>query len=174
MPSEKNNKSLEDLQREIAETDLKTKQLQLRQAQKANADFEAAEEQRHANNRRRMSEMKQGRENHEAIVKRCRHRSGGRPQDISKGGGIGSFSIITRIVLPDGVTKVLFCSRCGMVKFPPPKALEQEDPSKYRAALDEYNSLLATSEEDGLEYGESRGPTFFFQKDGVPFVPDRV
>lgn len=173
MPAEK-NRSTEDLQREIAETELKTKQLLLRQAQKANADFEAAEERRHESNRLRMAELKQGRENHEAIVKRCRHRSGGRPQDILKGGGIGSFSVISRILLPDGVTRVLCCPRCGMLRYPPEKFLAKDDPKKYAEELEEYNRLLAISEEEGLEFAETRGPTFFFTKDGVPFVPDRV
>lgn len=173
MPSEK-PKSSEELQREILETDLKTKQIQLRQAQKANADFEAAEERRHEANRLRMAELKQGRENHEAIVKRCRHRSGGRPTDISKGGGIGSFSLISRVLLPDGITRVLFCPRCAMIKYPPERSLAKSDPKKYGEELEEYNRLLAISEEEGLEFAEVRGPTFFFTKDGVPFVPDRV
>lgn len=173
MPTEK-NKSMEELQREILETDLKTKQIQLRQAQKANADFEAAEERRHESNRLRMAELKQGRENHARIVKNCRHRSGGRPTDIFKGGGIGSFSIISRVLLPDGVTRVLFCSRCGMEMYPPEKSLAKQDPKKYAEDLAEYQRLLAISEEEGLEFAETRGPTFFFTKDGVPFVPDRV
>lgn len=172
MPTDK--KSVDDIQREIAETELVTKKLLLRKAQKENADFEAAEERRHESNLQRMAELKQGRENHEAIVKRCRHRSGGRPQDISKGGGIGSFSVISRVVLPDGVTKVMFCPRCAMVKFPPDKALAKENPKKYAEELQEYQRLLAISEEEGLEFAETRGPTFFFTKDGVPFVPDRV
>lgn len=172
MASEKKN--LEDIQREIAETELKTKQLLLRQAQKANADFEAAEEQRHANNRKRMAELEQARVNHEAKVQRCRHKSGGRPADIAKGGGIGSFSIISRVLLPDGVTRVLTCARCGMMKYPPEKSLAKEDPKKYAAELEEYNRLLEISQDQGLEFAEVRGPTFFFQKDGIPFVPERL
>lgn len=173
MATEK-NKSMEELQREIAETELKTKQLLLRQAQKSNADFEAAEERRHESNRLRMAELKQGRENHARIVKLCRHRSGGRPQDILKGGGIGSFSVISRVLLPDGVTKVLFCPRCAMIMYPPEKSLAKQDPKKYAEELEEYSRLLAISEEEGLEFAETRGPTFFFTKDGVPFVPERV
>jgi hypothetical protein len=167
-------KSNEDIQREILEVDLQTKKLQLGQARQQNADFEAREKRRHDLNKQRMGEMAEGRRNRAAMVKMCRHKSGGTPANVLRGGGIGSFSIISRAVLPDGVTIVLQCPRCRMVKYPPSEQLKHDDAKAYQEELQEYNRLLEISREQGLEHAETRGPTFFFQKDGVPIVPDRL
>ena len=167
-------RSVEDLQREILEVELQTKEIMLAQAKQNNAEYEAKEQRRHAMNRQRMNEMAEGRRNRAAVVKECRHKSGGTPANILRGGGIGSFSIISRVLLPDGVTRVLQCPRCRMVMYPPTAKLKADDPQAYLAQLQEYNRLLEISRESGLEFAETRGPTFFFQKDGVPIVPDIV
>ena len=167
-------RSNEDLQREILEVELQTKRLLLGKAKQDNEDFEAREKRRHDLNKQRMSELAEGRKNRAAMVKMCRHKSGGTPANVLRGGGIGSFSIISRALLPDGVTIVLQCPRCRMLMYPPTEQLKKSNPEAYLAELSEYNRLLEISREQGLEHAETRGPTFFFQKDGIPIVPERL
>jgi len=167
--------SNEELQSAILRVELETKVLGLAEAKKRNADFTAKEEQRHAANKKRMTELTVAKNNHDAVVKECRHKSGGSPNNKLRGGGRFSFSLITRAIMPDGVTILLQCPRCRMKKYPPQQSLKKEDPKLYLKELDEYNELLEQSIEEGLEHAEMRGPTFMFKnEDGVPIIPERV
>lgn len=172
--------SVEDIQREIALVELQTKKLQLEEAKKNNAAYLEAEKQRSKRNRQRQGELKQIAQAEEAVVKKCRHKSGGNPKDVLRGGGIGSFSIISRALMPDGVTVFLQCARCRMKIYFRPLSVAEEaklqkaDPQMHSRYL-EGKRLHETSIEDGLEHAELRGPTFFFQNsEGVPIIPDRV
>lgn len=168
-------RSLEDIQREIADVELETKRLSLAQAKRDNQAFVENERRRKEQNKTRMAELAQAQRNHEAMVKTCRHRSGGNPGNVLKGGGIGSFSIITRVIMLDGVTIMLQCSRCRMKLYPPTDALKEASPEKYLEDLKEYNRLLEISREEGIENAELRGPTFMFKnRKGVPIIPERV
>lgn len=172
-PREK-KQTAEELQAEILQVELQTKKLLLAQARRDNAAFVDGEKKRRDNNRRRMAELAEMQRNHAATVKACRHKSGGDPSNILKGGGIGSFSIISRAVMPDGVTILLQCPRCRMLRYPPPASMKKAEPEKYLAELAEYNRLLEESRDNGIQHAEMRGPTFFFQTgEGVPFVPER-
>ena len=167
--------SVEEIQREIALVELQTKRLGLAEAKKRNAEFEATETRRHEANKKRMDELAEGRRNHENVIKTCRHKSGGTPKNILKGGGIGSFSLITRAIMPDGVTILLQCPRCRMMKYPPEPSLKKANPNLYLEELTEYNRLLEESTDNGIEHAEMRGPTFMFKNaEGVPIVPERV
>lgn len=177
-------KTLEELQLEIAQVELQTKTHQLKKAKADNDDLEAKEIRRHEANRLRMSELAQGQRNHAATVKACRHKSGGTPKNILKGGGIGSFSIISRTVLPDGVSVLLQCPRCRMIMYPPTppaKELEAKNAKLFAAAEKQYAidkvvyaKLIEESEDQGLEHA-MRGPTFLFKNaEGVPIIPERV
>jgi len=164
----------EELQQKILRVELQTKTLLLAEADQRNKQFLDEDRRRRQANRQRMVELEAGRKNREKIIKSCRHRSGGTPKNILKGGGIGSFSILSRAILPDGKSILLQCPRCRMMKYPPSQALKKEDPKLYAKALEEYNDLLEKAIDEGLEFGETRGPTFLFEKDGVPIIPDRV
>lgn len=173
--TKKGKKTLEQVQLEIAEVELQTKLLLLGQAKRSNEDFEVKEQRRREGNKRRMSELAAMRRNHEATVKSCRHKSGGSPKSILKGGGIGAFSIITRTIMPDGVTVLLQCPRCRMLLYTPHPSLKESNPKQYLKDLEIYNKYLEESQDNGLEHAEMRGPTFFFQNaQGVPVVPVRV
>jgi len=175
MPKEEQKRSVEDIQREIAEVELETKRLLLGQARKSNEEFNAREAQRHAANKKRMAELEAGRKNHEATVAQCRHRSGGNPTNPLKGGGIGSFSVISKAIMPDGVTILLQCPRCRMKKYTPSAKLKREHPEQYLKEMEEFNRLLAESNDSGPEHNETRGPTFMFTNaEGVPIIPERV
>ncbi|HEV2099327.1 MAG TPA: hypothetical protein VGR45_10420 [Stellaceae bacterium] len=165
--------STEDLQKHILRVELHTKMLQLAQAARSNEQYEEAERRRRAANRQRMKELKDARLAQERIERSCRHRSGGTPDNILRGGGIGSFSTVTRAIMPDGVTVFMQCPRCRLKRYTPEVHLKHEDPKRYAKELDEYNELLEASIENGL--APLRGPTFTFtNSEGVPIIPRRV
>lgn len=172
---------LEEIQREIALLDLQTKQLNYKEAKKRNELFIQHEEQRHRHNRQRQSELAQVRAAAQALVDGCRHKSGGSPKNILRGGGIGSFSIISRALMPDGVTVFLQCARCRMKEYfrklsvNEETRLEKGDVVMYRRYL-QSKKFYEMSVEIGLEHAELRGPTFFFQNadTGVPLIPAMV
>ena len=165
--------SVEELDRQIKRVELHTKMLQLAQAARSNEQYEEAERRRHAANKQRMQELNDARLAQERIERSCRHRSGGTPDNILRGGGIGSFSTVTRAIMPDGVTVFLQCSRCRLKRYTPEAHLKKEDPRRYAKETDEYNDLLEASIENGL--APLRGPTFTFtNSEGVPVIPRRV
>jgi len=186
MAKVKEKLSPEELVQRIAEVELETKLLNLKAAERSNADAEQREELRHRQNQQRQSELAQLRAARLATVRSCRHKSGGRPETILKGGGVGSFSVISRTLMPDGVTLFLQCPRCRMAEYTPEKpvkpvgatakALEdyQDKLEDYAATMDRFNDLLEASIDAGFD-NFMRGPTFAFKtEDGVPFIPARV
>lgn len=165
---------MEEIQQEILETELETKRLGLAKAQRDNAEYVANEEQRHRKNRQRMAELKTGRETKWAIIQGCRHKAGGTPKNIQRGGGIGSFSVLSKAVMPDGVTALYQCPRCRLMMYTPSKKQRQLWFQTYEAEMAYYSKIKEQCEEEGIQDNETRGPTFLFQKDGVPIVPERV
>lgn len=163
--------SNEEMQSSILQVELQTKMIQLKQAERANMDFEQHEELRHKQNKERQVDMSKSISNRLRGQKSCRHMSGGKPGKISKGGGIGSFSIITQAMMPDGVTILLQCARCRLKVSTPSQELKKRDPMRYLADLEYFNELLEKSEDSGLS--ALRGPTFMFKNErGVPFLPE--
>lgn len=174
----RSDRTLEDIQKEIAEVELETKKLQLAEARKRNADFTQREESRRKANQQRMSELEAGRRGAEAIIADCRHKSGGNPKNVLKGGGIGSFSILTRAIMPDGVTEFIQCQRCRLKVYfrlltpGEERKLKAGDPEKW-AIYAANKKLHDTSIDQGLEHAEIKGPTFFFKNEnGVPIIPE--
>lgn len=175
-PEDGEEKSLAQINREIAELDLQTKRLNYDEAKKRNELFLQAEDQRRRGNRQRQAELAQIRAAREQDVAGCRHKSGGSPRNIFRGGGIGSFSLITRALMPDAVTVLLQCGRCRMAEhYRLLSAAEEEklSPKEHKRYL-RNQKFYETSIDLGLEHAELRGPTFLFQRDGVPIVPVMV
>lgn len=178
----------EALQERIAQVELQTKMLNLRAAERANRDFEQRDEINAKQNAQRQKELAQLEQVHEANVRACRHKSGGRPGNILKGGGVGSFSTITRTLMPDGVTVFLQCARCRMRKYTPEKPVKPLGDAATKIALAKYEAALTKYADDLEEFNElheqsvdagfdnfMRGPTFAFKTaEGVPFIPARV
>lgn len=172
---EETKRTTEEINREIAEIELETKRLMLAEQKKRNAEFSEAERRRSDANQKRMNELEQARKNQQRIVRACRHKSGGTPNNLLRGGGRFSFSLISRSIMPDGKTILLQCPRCRMMKYPPEKTLMNSNPQLYAEELAEYNKLLQMSIDEGIEDSELRGPTFLFENtEGVPFIPERA
>lgn len=187
--AETKEKSLEQMQREITETDLETKRLQLAEAKSRNAHFAQTEETRRKTNQQRQEEFKHTAASTRATQKDCRHKSGGSPTNIHKGGGKFSFSLLTRTIMPDGKTELIQCQRCFLklygrertgAEIAKLKALDAADEKKGGTAT-RYEDhlwwvkLRETSIEDGIPDNVMRGPTFTFQNaEGVNFIPELV
>ena len=183
------DKSLDQIQREIIETDLQTKQLQLAEAKDRNAKFMQAEETRRKSNSQRQTELKQGAANKRKAQKGCRHKAGGSPSNIHRGGGKFAFSLLTRAIMPDGKTELIQCQRCSLKLYGRERTSAEVAAMKAADAADEKKGIPATryedhqwwlklretSIEDGIPDNVMRGPTFNFQDaDGVNFIPEMV
>jgi hypothetical protein len=162
---------MEALQFRIAQAQLRTAEINLVKAERENALWEQNEEARHKANEERQGILANLRRIYYSTVKSCRHKSGGRPTNILKGGGIGSFSIISRALMPDGVTWFLQCPRCRMKEYSPSLALKASNPKEYEKAQERFEELWEASMDSGLEH--MRGPTFQYTNEhGVPFIPE--
>jgi hypothetical protein len=169
VPDEYRNLSLEELQRVIAMADLQGKLLDLDRMKDDNAKRVAKRESLEKYNRQLQEEM----ESQARLMKQaqtiCRHRQGGRHHDVYKGTGL---PCIVRTQMLDGFTYLLQCTRCRMKVYTPHPSLKRSDPERYAQEKAVYDSLLAMSYESGLD--EIRGPSFVFERDGVPFIPERA
>jgi hypothetical protein len=183
------DKPIDSLQREIAETELQTKQLQLAEARERNAKFLQHEEIRHRSNQQRQAEFKQAAASNRALQKDCRHKAGGSPSNIHRGGGKFAFSLLTRAIMPDGKTELIQCQRCRLRLYGRERTPVEIEKLKELDAADAKKGIVATRYEDhvwwlklretsieeGIPNNEMRGPTFNFQNaDGVNFIPDMV
>lgn len=187
-------KSNEEIQREILDVDLETKRLGLDEARKRNATFAAAEQRRSSQNKERQANIAEERRMHRRNQLACAHAAGGEAGTSPlEGGGKFSFSVIARVILPDGKHELLLCPRCRlkligrehskaeerMMKLAA-EAAEEKFPETYGddAAWIKWDDhkrwkdLRKVSQKEGIPNNVLRGPTFMFEKDGVPFIPE--
>jgi hypothetical protein len=169
IPQEFQHMSLEEMQRLIAATDLQAKILDLDRVKDDNARRLARKEAVEAHNRQIQADVAAERRNMEMAQSICRHRQGGRPQNVYAGDGK---PCIVRTQMLDGYTWLLQCLRCRMKIFTPHPSLRKSHPEEYTKLKLIYDKFLEMSQESGLD--EIRGPSFTFERDGVPFIPDRV
>jgi hypothetical protein len=118
----------------------------------------------------------------------CQHRSGGFAGEtpITEGGGTNSFSVLHVTIMPDSKTMFIQCGRCPLKLYWRARSEGEEDKmeaaakkagrgSKEALAWEDHlwgKELMATHKKEGLPKSIMKGPTFDFEKDGVPFVPD--
>jgi len=125
----------------------------------------------------------------------CQHRSGGYAGEtpITEGGGTNSFSVLHISYI--GHDKVVFiqCGRCPLkmwwrqrspteevaMKAAADAALKKDpknlDTNKAWLAWEDHlwgKELMAVHRKEGLPKSIMKGPTFNFEKDGVPFIPE--
>lgn len=120
-------------------------------------------------NEQRQAELAAIRSKIAQIQKLCRHRQGGRHQDVLKGDGK---PCVTAMRMLDGYTLRLACSRCRKEVYTPHPALKDRDPQRFAKNMAEYEKFLEMFEDSGLDM--IRGPEFMFMRKGVPFIPERV
>lgn len=164
---------IEELQLREARANARASEINLTKVERENSAWEANETARHKANKERQGILANLTALYLRTVKACRHKAGGRPDNILKGGGIGTFSIISRALMPDGVTWFLQCPRCRMKEYSPSLALKKKSPKKYEEQKERFDELWEASMDSGLE--GMRGPTFqFVNAEGVPFIPERI
>lgn len=125
----------------------------------------------------------------------CQHRSGGYAGEtpMTEGGGTNSFSVLHVTVMPDSKTMFIQCGRCPLkMNWRARSSAEEERMSAAAEAVRKSNpkdylnqkawlawedhlwgkELMAIHKKEGLPKSIMKGPTFDFEKDGLPFIPD--
>lgn len=169
LPDEFKGMTLQEIQVAIAKADLRAKLLDLDRIKDDNARRIAVKEANDKFNRQVQEEIR----NQEQMIKRiqsvCRHRMGGKYQNVWAGDGK---PCIARTQMLDGYTWLLQCTRCRLKVFTPHPSLQKANPEQYAEERAFYDKLWELANDSGMD--EIRGPTFAFMKDGVPFIPVRT
>ncbi len=118
----------------------------------------------------------------------CEHRSGGYAGEtpLTEGGGTNSFSVLHVTVIGHDKVKFIQCGRCPLKLWWRERSPQEE--ARMEAAAKKAGAgspaawawedhlwgkeLMATHKKEGLPKSNMKGPTFIFEKDGVPFVPE--
>jgi hypothetical protein len=188
--------NLESLQQEVLEAQLRTnkailarEEAALEDTLEALADRKQKKATARAINKNRQEQFSKDRASQRHLQKNvCEHRSGGYAGEtpITEGGGTNSFSVLHITTMPDGKTEFIQCGRCPLklnwrARSPQEEAkmqaaAEKAKPgSKEAAAWEDHlwgKQLMATHKQLGLKTSKMKGPTFDFEKDGMPFIPD--
>ena len=178
-------KTVEELQRELIQTQLETAKITLEQQREANLTYKERKARAKKANEIRQAEFSRQRLTIRAIQMGCAHLSGGEPTDpVTEGGGKFSFSVLTRVIMPDGKTVWVNCPRCRLKLYGRHRTKQEEarmaaaaekgDPVAVAAWEDHqwWKQLMVTSKKDGIPHNEIRGVTFNFEKNGTNFIPD--
>ena len=169
MPEEFKGKSLQEIQRMIAEADLQARLLDLDRIKDENAKRIAKKLALERFNRQIQEEITSQQRMMAFQQSVCRHKQGGRYQNPWAGDGK---PCISRTQMLDGFTWLLQCTRCRLKVYTPHPSLQKKDPAQYAKDKALYEKLWEMAADSGLD--EIRGPTFSFLKDGVPIIPERV
>ena len=169
IPPEFQNMSLEEMQRLIAATELQAKILDLDRVKDDNARRLAHKEAVEKHNRQIQADVEAEQARMRFAQSVCRHRQGGKPQNIYAGDGK---ACITRTQMLDGYTWLLQCLRCRIKIYTPHPNLKKSHPEEYEKLKGIYDHFWQLSLDSGLD--EIKGPSFLFEKDGVPIIPERV
>lgn len=169
LPAEFEGMSLQQIQLVIAKADLQAKLLDLDRIKDDNAKRLAVKKANEDFNRQIQAEIQSQRQILEYAQSVCRHRMGGKYQNVWAGDGK---PCIARTQMLDGYTWLLQCTRCRLKVFTPHPSLAKADPERYAKEKAAYDKLWELAGDSGLD--EIRGPTFTFLKDGVPFIPQRT
>lgn len=169
IPEQFRHMTLEEIQRVIAVTELQSKLLELDRINDENTRRLAQREALAKHNKQIQQDMEQEQRQLAYAQSICRHRQGGRPQNVYAGDGK---PCIVRTQMLDGHTWLLQCLRCRLKVFTPHPLLRRSHPQEYDKLKAAYDHLWTLSSDSGLD--EIRGPTFTFEKDGVPFLPERA
>jgi hypothetical protein len=155
------------LQQQVLKVQLETAQIALEQQKEQNEQWKARREATSRNNKRRQAQLARDRKVMTATQRACRHRQGGRHENIKRGTGASS---LTRSEIFFQGNFLIQCNRCGLKMQRPHPLLRKIDRKLYDKAMEEYNYLLAQSEENELEPMHST--TFTFTRDdGTPIIP---
>jgi hypothetical protein len=169
LPPEYQDLSREELETLIAQVTLEQQLLELDRIKDESNKRVASKEALVKYNAQIQQAMSQEAAMMASFQKRCRHRMGGQHKDPYSGDGR---PCVVRTQMLDGYTYLLQCTRCRLKVFTPHPSLKKSDPERYQQEREVYDKLLQMSIDSQLD--EIRGPSFTFERDGVPFIPERV
>jgi hypothetical protein len=169
LPAEFRGMSLQEIQMAIAQADLQAKLLDLDRIKDENKRRLAVKQANEDFNRQIQEEIRSQKRILEFAQSVCRHRMGGKYQNVWAGDGK---PCIAKTQMLDGYTWLLQCTRCRLKLFTPHPSLAKTNPEQYAKDMAAYQKLWELAGDSGLD--EIRGPTFTFVKDGVPFIPQRT
>jgi hypothetical protein len=189
-------KNLEQLQKEVLETQLETAKIALDKTRDENADYRRRKDVAASTNAGRQRQFKHDYKNLRNLQRNvCQHMAGGRADgNPLEGGGKFAFSVLHITIMPDNVSEFIQCSRCrlGIIG----RLLSPKEESKLRLAAEAVEKKTADFESDPvwLKYDDykwwkelreqykrdgigkeavSRGPGFAFtNQEGIPVIPD--
>jgi hypothetical protein len=184
----------EELQKEVLQASLRTQkailareEAALEETLEALADRKQKKETAKRTNENRQAQLAIDRANQRHLQQNvCQHRSGGYmgQTPITEGGGTNSFSVLHVTILGHDKIKFIQCGRCPLklwiVDTPAEEkrlqaaAAKAKPGSKEAMAWEDYlwgKELLATHKKTSLPNSTSKGATFNFEKNGVPFIP---
>jgi hypothetical protein len=161
--------SNEDMQALILRTQLKREMMLLGKTEEEVRLHEAHEQQKETDFAQRQRDLEAVAANAANTQRRCRHRQGGKHQNVLKGDGP---PCVTATMMLDGYTIRLACTRCRKTVYRPNPMLEQTDAKLYAKEKAEFDKFMEMFEDSGLDM--IRGPEFIFAKNGIPFIPVRA
>jgi multidrug efflux pump subunit AcrA (membrane-fusion protein) len=176
------DKSNEQLQRELLETQLDTARIGRERAQQENDTYHQQQAARGTQNKQRQAILAQEAARREEIQRLCLHQQGGGPEDRYEGDGKSALTL-SRVFFSNNF--LIQCPRCDLALQRPhpkrksPKAIfPGETAAAIKARVELYNADV-TRYEDLLKRARSNklrpmlGPTWEFQnEDGTTFIPD--
>jgi hypothetical protein len=155
------------LKLEILETELETQKLALAEQREKNEQYKARKATQRMTFKQKQEALAKMRASHYAMVRMCRHKQGGKPDQRFKGNGPSSLHVTQML---DGKTQLIQCSRCPLAVMTPHTRLQREDPELYEQLKAEFDQLIEDFEETGLD--PVKVPTFSFSQNGIPFLPE--
>lgn len=175
-------RSLEEMQRQLLDTQIETAQIGLEKAKADNDQYRQTQAQRSSQNKQRQAILAQEAANREAIQRACLHKQGGGPEDRYEGDGKSCLTL-SRVFFSNNF--LIQCNRCDLaLQRPHPKRKsprplfrgETEAQIEARIALynedvTRYEGLLR--EARGNKLRPMLGPTWEYSDDeGTIFIPE--
>lgn len=162
--------STEEMQAELARTQLKTALILQQRAEEDAYTFQQKREEISRRNKQRQANLAKERREKKNLITACNHKQGGGPDNMLEGDGKSAL-YRAEIFFPGN--SVVFCLRCPLQVMKPHPDLRKTDRKAYDAALEEWQRLVKESKSNGLE--PMKGPTYeFTNEEGATFVPALV
>lgn len=158
----------EELRREILAMQYERERMELQQSHAKVVKYDETQRQLVLRNEQRQADLETVRRRRERRQSGCRHKQGGKHQNIFRGDGK---SAVFGALMLDGVTLRLYCQRCEKTCFTPNPELKKLNPKQYKKEVEEFGAMLEGFEDSGNEL--IRGPEFQFKREGIPFIPER-
>lgn len=176
------DESDEDLRRRLLETQVRTAEIGLEQAEQNNETYQQTKQQRATQNKQRQTILATEAARRDALQRDCLHKQGGGPEDRYEGDGKSCLTL-SRVFFSNNF--LIQCNRCDLAlqrphpKLKSPKPLyDGETKAKIEARIAQYNEDVKRyegliREAKGNKLRPMLGPTWeYVDEEGRAFIPD--